>query len=88
MSLAHRTSTAFVQMAPLAHSDAALLGFVVTGKDAKEVKEGARKALEALRAGPKGEEVKRAVAKARFAAAAAVDGRSGRVVALLGWRGR
>lgn len=61
------------------YSDAALFGFVVTGETAEEVKTSAKAAVAALKAGVKVEDVKRAVAKAKFAAASATDGRNGLV---------
>ncbi|KAF7795785.1 hypothetical protein EIP86_006952 [Pleurotus ostreatoroseus] len=61
------------------YSDAALFGFLVTGETAEEVKTAGKAAVAALKAGVKAEDVKRAVAKAKFAAASAADGRTGLV---------
>ena len=68
----------------LPYSDAALLGFLVTGSTAEEVRTAGKKAVEVLKAGVKADELKRAVAKAKFAAAAAVDSRSGLISTLGG----
>ncbi|KAL0574632.1 ubiquinol-cytochrome c reductase core subunit 1 [Marasmius crinis-equi] len=74
-----------VQSVYLPYSDATLLGFLVQGHDGASVKEAGKAAVSALRSasnGLKGEELKKAVAKAKFAAASAPETRDGLVATL------
>ena len=68
-----------VQSVYLPYSDATLVGLLVQGTSAAGVKEAGKLAVEAFKAAgsAKAEDVKKAVAKAKFAAASAVDGREG-----------
>jgi len=68
-----------IQSVYLPYSDATLFGLLVQGTTAASVREASKLAAEALKAAgtAKPEEVKKAVAKAKFAAASAVDGREG-----------
>lgn len=71
------SATGSVQAFNLAYSDAGLFGIVANGKTA-EVEALVGGALEALKAAAKGvsaEQLKQAIAKAKFAAANAFDGR-------------
>jgi len=72
-------STASVQTVLLPYSDATLFGFVVQGETAEDVKTAAAAAVAALKAAGsvKAEDLKKAVAKAKFAAASSVEGRTG-----------
>lgn len=77
-----------VQSLYLPYSDATLVGFLVQGQTAAGVKEAAKAAVEALKSaaatkGVSDEELKKAVAKAKFAAANAFDSREG-LVSMLG----
>lgn len=74
-----------IQSVYLPYSDATLFGLLVQGTTAEGVKEAGRLAVQALKAAgsAKAEDVKKAVAKAKFAAASALDGRDG-VVNVLG----
>lgn len=76
--------TASVQAVLLPYSDATLFGFIVQGETAEDVKVAAKAAVTALKeAGSvKAEDLKRAVAKAKFAAASSVEGRTGFVSTL------
>jgi ubiquinol-cytochrome c reductase core subunit 2 len=67
------------------YSDASLFGLLVEGKTAEGMKEAGKAAVTALKAAGslKSEDVKKAVAKAKFAAASAVDSRDG-LVSILG----
>lgn len=68
-----------IQSVYLPYSDATLFGLLVQGTTAAGVKEAGKLAVQALKAAgsAKAEDVKKAVAKAKFAAASAVDGREG-----------
>jgi ubiquinol-cytochrome c reductase core subunit 2 len=77
-----------VQSVYLPYSDATLFGLLVQGTTAAGVTEAGKAAVKALKSaaatgGVKGEELKKAVAKAKFAAASAIDGRDG-LVSVLG----
>lgn len=63
----------------LPYSDATLFGLVIQGKTTALVKEAGKAAVSALKAagGVKSEELKKAVAKAKFEAASGVEGREG-----------
>ncbi|KAI0056823.1 LuxS/MPP-like metallohydrolase [Artomyces pyxidatus] len=65
----------------LPYSDATLFGILIEGADASKVGEAAKKAVEVLKTAADGkvasEEVKRAVARARFSVAGAVEAREG-----------
>ncbi|KAI0040054.1 hypothetical protein FA95DRAFT_1550143 [Auriscalpium vulgare] len=71
----------------LPYSDAALFGVIVEGADAGKITAAAKAAVDTLKAAAGGkvtsEEVKRAVARARFAVAGGVEARDG-VVSVLG----
>ncbi|TCD65163.1 ubiquinol-cytochrome c reductase core subunit 1 [Steccherinum ochraceum] len=71
--------TASVQTVLLPYSDATLFGFLVQGETAADVKTAAAAAVSALKAAGsiKAEELKKAVAKAKFAAASSIEGRVG-----------
>ncbi|KAF8970643.1 Metalloenzyme, LuxS/M16 peptidase-like protein [Flammula alnicola] len=74
-----------VQAVYLPYSDATLFGLLVQGSTSSGVKEAGKAAVAALKAaaqGIKAEELKSAVAKAKFAAASALDTREGLVAAL------
>jgi len=76
-----------VQSVYLPYSDATLFGLLVQGTTAAGVTEARKAAVKALKSaaatgGVKGEELKKAVAKAKFAAASAIDGRDGFVSVL------
>ncbi|KAI0791108.1 Metalloenzyme, LuxS/M16 peptidase-like protein [Abortiporus biennis] len=77
-------ATASVQAVSLPYSDASLFGLIIQGETAEDVKVAGKAAVDALKAAGSlsGDELKRAVAKAKFAAANAVEGRSGLVAAL------
>ncbi|EGN94743.1 hypothetical protein SERLA73DRAFT_187799 [Serpula lacrymans var. lacrymans S7.3] len=68
-----------VQTVLLPYSDATLFGLLVQGSTAQGVKEAATVATKALKesAGVKGDELQTAIAKAKFSAASALDGREG-----------
>ncbi|KAL0952636.1 hypothetical protein HGRIS_006882 [Hohenbuehelia grisea] len=75
-----------VQSVYLPYSDATLFGLLVQGSTAAGVKEAGTIAVKALKdasAGIKGEDVKKAVAKAKFSAASATDSRDG-LISLFG----
>ncbi|KAK1226824.1 ubiquinol-cytochrome c reductase core subunit 1 [Marasmius sp. AFHP31] len=75
-----------VQSVYLPYSDATLLGFLIQGQNGAAVKEAGKAAVSALKSagnGLKGEDLKTAVAKAKFAAASATESREG-LVSLLG----
>ncbi|KAJ7890658.1 Metalloenzyme, LuxS/M16 peptidase-like protein [Mycena olivaceomarginata] len=74
-----------VQAVYLPYSDAALVGLLIQGPTAAGVRESGKAAVAALKgtSGVKAEELKSAVAKAKFRLAAGADGRAG-VVAVLG----
>lgn len=73
-----------VQTVLLPYSDASLFGLLVQGATAEDVKAAGKAAVAALKeAGSiKGEDLQRAIAKAKFSAASAAEGRSGIVSAL------
>lgn len=77
-------ATASVKTVLLPYSDASLLGLIVQGETAEDVKVAGQAAVEALKAAGSigGDDLKKAVAKAKFAAASAVEGKSGLVAAL------
>jgi ubiquinol-cytochrome c reductase core subunit 2 len=68
-----------VQPILMSYSDASLFGLLVQGSSAEGVKEAAKVATKALKesTGLKGDALKTAVAKAKFAAASSLDGRDG-----------
>jgi ubiquinol-cytochrome c reductase core subunit 2 len=67
-----------VQSIYLPYSDATLLGLLIQGPSAASVKEAGKAAVHALKAGVKGvADVKKAVAKAKFAAASSLESREG-----------
>ncbi|KIJ58370.1 hypothetical protein HYDPIDRAFT_102804 [Hydnomerulius pinastri MD-312] len=68
----------------LPYSDAVLSGVLVQGPDAQSVKEAAKGVVEKLKKPLSAEELKVAVARAKFGAAAAVEGREGLVEAIGG----
>ncbi|RDB17516.1 Cytochrome b-c1 complex subunit 2, mitochondrial [Hypsizygus marmoreus] len=75
-----------VQSVYLPYSDATLVGLLVQGGNAADVKAAGKAAVQALKSAASGisaEELKKAVAKAKFAAASAVDSRDG-LVSVLG----
>lgn len=75
-----------VEVVYLPYSDASLFGFLVQGPTGAAVKEAGVAAVAALKTatnGLKAEDLKKAVAKAKFAAASAVDSREG-LVSVLG----
>ncbi|KAJ7207295.1 Metalloenzyme, LuxS/M16 peptidase-like protein [Mycena haematopus] len=74
-----------VQAVYLPYSDAALVGLVIQGPTAAGVREAGKAAVAALKgtSGVKAEELKSAVAKAKFRLAASADGRTG-VIEVLG----
>ena len=75
-----------VQTVYLPYSDASLFGLLVQGSTAAGVKEAGKVAVQALKAsasGLKEEDLKRAIAKAKFSAASASDNREG-LIAVLG----
>ncbi|KAJ7155520.1 Metalloenzyme, LuxS/M16 peptidase-like protein [Mycena crocata] len=74
-----------VQAVYLPYSDAALVGLLVQGPTAEGVRAAGKAAVAALKgaSGLKGEELKAAVAKAKFRMAASADGRAG-IVQVLG----
>ncbi|KAF8154293.1 ubiquinol-cytochrome C reductase complex core protein 2 [Crassisporium funariophilum] len=81
-SVAEGTS---VQSVYLPYSDATLFGLLIQGSTAASVKEAGKAAVAALKAaasGIKAEELKSAIAKAKFSAASAVDTREGVIAAL------
>ncbi|KAG1856749.1 Metalloenzyme, LuxS/M16 peptidase-like protein [Suillus subluteus] len=73
-----------VQPVLIPYSDATLFGLLVQGSSADGVKEAAKVATKALKesTGLKGDALKMAVAKAKFAAASSLDGRDGILGAL------
>ncbi|KAI0633113.1 ubiquinol-cytochrome C reductase complex core protein 2 [Trametes polyzona] len=73
-----------VKAVHLPYSDASLFGLLVQGPTTAAVKEAGKAAVAALQAAGdiKGEELQKAIAKAKFAAASAFDGRDGVVSAL------
>ena len=68
----------------LPYSDAALYGIVIQGADTERVKEAGKVAVAALKASGdlKGDDLKKAIAKAKFNAASALDGRDNTIFAL------
>lgn len=68
----------------LPYSDATLFGLLVQGSTAEGVKSAGKAAVAALKAAGdvKGEELKKAVMKAKFAAASSLDGRDGLIATL------
>jgi len=73
-----------VQSVYLPYSDATLLGILIQGSSAAGVREAGKAAVQALKAGVKNAaDVKKAVAKARFAAASSLESRDG-LFSLLG----
>lgn len=74
-----------VQSVHLPYSDATLFGLLVQGETAEDVKAAGKAAVAALKSVStiKAEDVKKAVAKAKFAAASSIDSRSG-IVSVLG----
>lgn len=68
----------------LPYSDATLVGFLVQGRNTDDIKMAGKAAVEALKAAGKveGDELRKAVAKAKFAAASSIDGRDGFVSVL------
>lgn len=77
-----------VEVVHLPYSDASLFGLLVQGPTGAAVKEAGVAAVEALKTaatGLKAEDLKKAIAKAKFAAASAVDSREG-LVSVLGSR--
>ncbi|KAJ7043506.1 Metalloenzyme, LuxS/M16 peptidase-like protein [Mycena alexandri] len=82
MLQAEKTS---VQAVYLPYSDAALVGLLIQGPTAAAVREAGKAAVAALKgtSGVKAEELKSAVAKAKFRLASSADGRAG-VVEVLG----
>jgi ubiquinol-cytochrome c reductase core subunit 2 len=66
----------------LPYSDAALTGVLVQGPDAKSVKEAAKAVVDKLKKPLTVEELKIAVARAKFSAAATVEGREGLIDAI------
>ncbi|KAI3614818.1 ubiquinol-cytochrome c reductase complex core protein 2 [Moniliophthora roreri] len=74
-----------VQSVYLPYSDATLFGFLVQGQDGASVKAAGKATVDALKAassGLKGDDLKKAVAKAKFAAASAAESRDGLVATL------
>lgn len=74
-----------VQSVYLPYSDATLFGLLIQGSTTASVKEAGKIAAKALKeaGGVKSEDLKKAIAKAKFAAASAIDGRDG-IVNVLG----
>lgn len=74
----------FVRPVLLPYSDASLFGLLVQGRTSADVKTAAKAAVEALKAASslKGEELQKAVAKAKFSAASAFDVRDGLISTL------
>ncbi|CDO76334.1 hypothetical protein BN946_scf184795.g5 [Trametes cinnabarina] len=74
-----------VQVVHLPYSDASLFGLLVQGQSPADVREAGKAAVAALKAagGLKGEELQKAIAKAKFTAASSLDGRDG-IVSTLG----
>lgn len=73
------------QVVHLPYSDATLLGVLVQGSSAAIIKEASKAAIAALKTTAKGlkpEELTSAVAKAKFAAASAIESREGLAIAL------
>lgn len=75
---------ATVQTVFLPYSDATLFGLLVQGATGEEVKAAGQAAVKALKeaGSAKAEDVKKAVAKAKFTAASAIDGKHGFVSVL------
>ncbi len=73
-----------VQAVYLPYSDASLFGLLVQGSTTAAVKEAGKAAVAALQAAGnlKGEELQKAISKAKFTAASAVDGRDGLISSL------
>ncbi|EMD34977.1 hypothetical protein CERSUDRAFT_85735 [Gelatoporia subvermispora B] len=76
---------AYVKTVLLPYSDATLFGLLVQAPSAEAVKTAGKAAVSALKeaGAAKGEDLQRAIAKAKFAASSAVDGREG-LLTLLG----
>ena len=72
-----------VQTVYLPYSDATLLGFLIQGENAADVKTAAQAAVKVLKSQVSETDARKAVAKAKFRAASEVDSRDG-VVSLLG----
>ncbi|KAJ4480858.1 Metalloenzyme, LuxS/M16 peptidase-like protein [Lentinula aciculospora] len=75
-----------VEVIYMPYTDASLFGFLVQGPTGSAVKEAGKVAVQALKTasnGLKGDDLKKALAKAKFAAASAVDSREG-LVSVLG----
>lgn len=68
----------------LPYSDAVLTGVLVQGADTKSVKEAAKAVVEKFKKPLSADEVKIAVARAKFAAASTIEGREGLVDAISG----
>lgn len=77
-------SPATVTSVYLPYSDAVLTGVLVQAADAKTVTEAAKSVVEKLKKPLSGDELKIAVARAKFSAAAAIEGREGLVEAIGG----
>ncbi|KAI0350570.1 LuxS/MPP-like metallohydrolase [Trametes cingulata] len=77
--------TSSVRAVHMPYSDASLFGLLVQGRTTADVKEASKAAVAALKAAGdlKGEELQKAIAKAKFTAASALDARDG-VVATIG----
>ncbi|KAF5349067.1 hypothetical protein D9757_012200 [Collybiopsis confluens] len=85
-ALASSGVPASVKVVYLPYSDAALFGFLVQGANGEAVAKAGKIAVDALKSvssGLKGDEWKKAVAKAKFAAASTLEGREG-LVQILG----
>ncbi|CAL1698504.1 unnamed protein product [Somion occarium] len=76
--------TASVQTVLLPYSDASLFGLLVQGQTTEDVKAAGKAAVAALKeaGNVKGEELKRAIAKAKFAIASSAEGRNGLIATL------
>ncbi|KAJ3867834.1 Metalloenzyme, LuxS/M16 peptidase-like protein [Lentinula novae-zelandiae] len=75
-----------VEVVHLSYSDASLFGLLVQGPSGSAVKEAGKAAVQALKTvsnGLKGDDLKKALSKAKFTAASAVDSREG-LVSILG----
>ncbi|KAG7092072.1 hypothetical protein E1B28_008453 [Marasmius oreades] len=75
-----------VQNIYIPYSDATLVGFLIQGHESASVKAAGKAAVSALKtasAGLKGDDLKKAVAKAKFTAASAIENREG-MISMLG----
>lgn len=72
-----------VQTVYLPYSDATLFGLLVQGATPADVKEAGKAAVAALKAGIKEQDVKKAVAKAKFNVASSLESREG-LISVLG----